>query len=227
MAQKYRELTKKEAQMDEFLNNFDENKSKETEQLYSTRRSILNYLELSSKAIDKMNKDSEVVGRKGGKDAEYTIADLRKVEELEKKVTLEYETLKDKRKKMEEDLVTFADLEGLKRKSENRKQQLVVEKQNLSRYKDNVKHELKALQSQFEAIQAQLFDNETHTQLINLEKKLQSLEQSNFSLKDKITSATTESDYDVLKNQVLQLVSEHNKWLQKQLLNPGYGQTNY
>jgi hypothetical protein len=227
MAQKYRELTKKEAQMDEFLNSFDENKKKETEQLYSTRRSILNYLELSSKAIEKMNRESGGVGRKSGKDSEYTIADLRKVEELEKKVTLEYETLKEKRKKMEEDLVTFSDLEGLKRRSENRKQQLVVEKQNLSRYKENVKHELKALQSQFEAIQAQLFDNETHTQLINLEKKLQSLEQSNFSLKEKITSATTESDYDVLKNQVLQLVNEHNKWLQKQLLNPTYGQTNY
>jgi hypothetical protein len=228
MAQKYRELTKKEAQMDEFLNGFEDSKRKETEQLYSTRRSILNYLELSSKAITKMNKESgDGGGRKSGKDAEYTVADLRKVEELEKKVTLEYETSKEKRKKMEEELVTFSDLEGLKRKSENRKQQLVVEKQNLSRYKDNVKHELKALQSQFEAIQAQLFDNETHTQLINLEKKLQSLEQSNFSIKDKITSATTESDYDVLKSQVLQLVSEHNKWLQKQLLNPGYGQTSY
>jgi hypothetical protein len=51
MAQKYRELTKKEAQMDEFLTNFDDNKRKETEQLYSTRKSILNYLELTSKVI--------------------------------------------------------------------------------------------------------------------------------------------------------------------------------
>ena len=168
MAQKYRELTKKEAQMDEFLNNFEENKKKETEQLYTTRKSILNYLEMSSKAIDKMNKESGGVGRKStSKDSEYTVADLRKVEELEKKVTVEYETLKDKKKKMEEDLVTYSDLEGLKRKSENRKQQLIVEKQNLSRYKDNVKYELKALQSQFEAIQAQLFDNETHTQVLD------------------------------------------------------------
>jgi hypothetical protein len=169
MAQKYRDLTKKEAQMDEFLNNFEENKRKETEQLYSTRRSILNLLELTSKAIEKMNKESGGVRRGGGsaasKDADVTIADLRKIEELEKKVTTEYETLREKQKKMEEDLITFSDLEGLKRKSEARKQQLIVEKQNLSKYKDNIKYELKTLQSQFEVIQAQLFDNETHTQV--------------------------------------------------------------
>jgi lysine/ornithine N-monooxygenase len=53
-----------------------------------------------------------------------------------------------------------------------------------------------------------------------MEKKMQSLEQSNFGLKEKIFSANAESDYDGLKKQVLSLVAEHNKWLQKQLLNP-------
>lgn len=165
MAMKYRELTKKEAQMDEFLQSFDESKKKETEQLYNTRKAILTHLELISKAVERMNKDSDGGVKRGGSRDEFTVADLRKVEELERKVSLEYEALKEKRKKMKEELVVFSDLEGLKRKSELRKQQLAVEKQNLSRYKDNIKYELKALQSQFEAIQAQLFDNETHTQV--------------------------------------------------------------
>ena len=37
--------------MDEFLSNFDENKQNETEQLYNTRRTIVNYLESISKVI--------------------------------------------------------------------------------------------------------------------------------------------------------------------------------
>jgi hypothetical protein len=61
---------------------------------------------------------------------------------------------------------------------------------------------------------------------MSLEKKLQSLEQANFGLKDKIASATTESDYETLKGKVLTLVAEHNRWLQKQLLNPSYS-SNY
>ena len=73
--------------------------------------------------------------------------------------------MKEKKKKMDDELIMFGDLDGLKRRSESRKQHLVVEKQNLSRYKDNIKYELQALQSQFEAIQAQLLDQETHNQV--------------------------------------------------------------
>jgi hypothetical protein len=97
---------------------------------------------------------------------DVTIADLHKVEELEKKVKSELDKLKDKYKTMNEDLVIFSDLEGLKRKAEARKQQLIIEKQNLGRYRENIKYELQSLQSQFEAIQAQLYDNDTHNQVI-------------------------------------------------------------
>ena len=51
MAQKYRELRKREIVMDEFLGNFDSNKENETEQLYNTRKAIVNYLESISKVI--------------------------------------------------------------------------------------------------------------------------------------------------------------------------------
>ncbi len=49
MAQKYKELRKREIQMDEFLNGFEETMRNETEQLYQTRKSIVNHLEMISK----------------------------------------------------------------------------------------------------------------------------------------------------------------------------------
>lgn len=58
--------------------------------------------------------------------------------------------------------------------------------------------------------------------MTSLEKKLQSIEQSNFAMKEKISSASAESDYEAIKNQVLSLVGEYNKWLQKQMLNPSF-----
>ena len=55
MAQKYRELKRREIQMDEFLNNFDENKKSEIDQLYSTRKSIVNFLDLISKVTTRFD----------------------------------------------------------------------------------------------------------------------------------------------------------------------------
>ena len=56
IAQKYRELRKREVVMDEFLSNFEENKQNETEQLYNTRRTIVNYLEIISKVMYKFSR---------------------------------------------------------------------------------------------------------------------------------------------------------------------------
>ena len=77
----------------------------------------------------------------------------------------ELEKLKEKQRKMEEELVIYSDLEGLKKKSDARKQQLQTEKQNLSRYREYIKYEIDGLLSQVQAIEAQLTDNETHNQV--------------------------------------------------------------
>jgi hypothetical protein len=58
--------------------------------------------------------------------------------------------------------------------------------------------------------------------LTNLEKKLQLLEQTNFGLKEKIAAANSSTDYEQIKQNVLNMVSDYNKWLQKQMLNPSY-----
>ena len=163
IAQKYRELRKREIVMDEFLNNFESNKENETEQLYNTRKNIVNYLESISKGVIKMK--SEGGSLKQNSDSHLTVAELHKVEELDKKVRSELDKLREKKDLMVDELKLFSDLEDLKRKAEARKQQLIIEKQNLGRYRENIKYELQSLQSQFEAIQAQLYDNDTHNQV--------------------------------------------------------------
>ncbi len=163
IAQKYRELRKREIVMDEFLSGFDSSRENENEQLYNTRKNIVNFLETISKGVSKMKSEGGSLKQASGSDV--TMADLHKVEELDKKVRTELEKLREKRESMVDELKVFSDLEALKRRSEARKQQLVVEKQNLGRYRENIKYELQSLQAQFEAIQAQLYDNDTHNQV--------------------------------------------------------------
>lgn len=69
---------------------------------------------------------------------------------------------------MDENMKKFLDIEGLKRRSEARRQQLLTGKQNLTRYNANSKSELELQKTQFKAIQVQLYDNETHNQVISL-----------------------------------------------------------
>lgn len=163
IAQKYRELRKREIVMDEFLSGFDSSRENENEQLYNTRKNIVNFLETISKGVSKMKSEGGSLKQASGSDV--TMADLHKVEELDKKVRTELEKLREKKESMVDELKVFSDLEALKRRSEARKQQLVVEKQNLGRYRENIKYELQSLQAQFEAIQAQLYDNDTHNQV--------------------------------------------------------------
>jgi len=66
---------------------------------------------------------------------------------------------------MQEDLAKFNDLDSLKRKAERRKQQLIVDKNNMSKRKQITQIEIQTLQYQFEAIQKQLQDHDTHQQV--------------------------------------------------------------
>jgi hypothetical protein len=93
--------------------------------------------------------------------------DYAKIETLDQKLTEEIQELKIKYTKMQEDLEKFADLEGLKRKAEKRKIQLGLDKNNMGKQRQVTKMEIQTLQSQFEAAQNQLRDNETHQQVNN------------------------------------------------------------
>jgi hypothetical protein len=91
--------------------------------------------------------------------------DYIKLETLDQRLKDELEELKIKYKKMKEELEIFNDLESLKRKAEKRKQQLTADKINMIKQKQTTQIEIQTLQSQFDAIQKQLHDNETYQQV--------------------------------------------------------------
>jgi hypothetical protein len=93
--------------------------------------------------------------------------DFIKLETLDQRLTDELRELKIKYTKMQEDLAKFDDLESLKRKAERRKQQLTTDKMNMIEQKQITQLEIQTLQFQFEAMQKQLQDHETHQQVRN------------------------------------------------------------
>ena len=67
--------------------------------------------------------------------------------------------------------------------------------------------------------QKQLADNETHVQLSNLEKKWAHHEQNNFTLSEFIAGKKAELNFEPVKNKVLKLQWEYNRYLVENVKN--------
>jgi intraflagellar transport protein 74 len=186
--QKYLELKKREQHIDEFSSTYEQTREQYLNDIKNIQKSNLTLLALISRTLVKGDQvltrddytqlkttvDQHEAEKRKSHDTLAILAeqhrkvkqDYAKVETLDQKLTEELQELKRKYAKMQEDLEKFSDLEGLKRKAEKRKIQLAFDKNNMGKQRQVTKMEIQTLQSQFEAAQTQLRDNETHQQVI-------------------------------------------------------------
>jgi len=191
--QKYLELKKREQHIDEFQLTYEQTREQFLNDIKNIQKSNLTLIALVSRTLVKSDQiltrddytqlkttiDQHEAEKKKSHDTLAILAeqhrkvkqDYAKLENLDQKLTDEVQELKAKYAKMQEDLEKFNDLEALKRKAEKRKIQLASDKINMSKQRQVTKMEIQTLQSQFEAAQRQLSENETHSQVINNNKK--------------------------------------------------------
>ncbi|XP_045436239.1 intraflagellar transport protein 74 homolog isoform X1 [Pipistrellus kuhlii] len=137
--------------------------------------------------------------------------DLQKMELLESKMTEEQHSLKSKIKQMMVDLETFNDLPALKASGEEKKKKLHQERAVLSTRRNAFKKIAEKLNTEYEMLKTHLQENETHSQLTNLERKWQHHEQNNFVMKEFIATKSQESDYQTVMKNVNKQIAEYNK----------------
>ncbi|XP_072172439.1 intraflagellar transport protein 74 homolog [Diadema setosum] len=237
---KYKELKKREETIDEFLETFESTKKEETERRGATEETVVTLLahmsrnlgrqkhmptpqELSRMQDDlnfkqnEMQKSEATTTGLTGESARLQM-DLQKVEQLEGKITAELENLKIRIKEMDEELKTYSDLDSLQKNADEKKKKLQEDKVNLARRRDVFKKSVQLLSSQYEALKTQLNDNETHSQLGNLERKWQHYEQNNFVMKEFIATKSMESDYRPLVAKVREQVNDYNRLIQDMLV---------
>lgn len=235
--QKYKELKKKEESLDNFFATFEENKNQEMERKSEIEATIVTLLEHSSRNINRMKQISSVTAQElkimqedlSFKETEMHKSqstsknlttesqrlqqDLQKVEQLETKINSELTSLKDKIQQMSEGLKTYSNLDALRASAEEKKKKLQEDKIILTKRRDNFKKINIQLNSENEKLKSQLQDNETHSQLTNLERKWQQHEQNNFVMKEFIATKSQESDYRQVMKNVTKQIAEYNKVL--------------
>ncbi|NXL52393.1 IFT74 protein, partial [Podilymbus podiceps] len=240
---KYKELKKKEESMDSFLETFEEVKNQELERKTEIEANIVALLEHSSRNVNRMKQISSVTNQelkimqedltfksnemqKSQSTAKNLITesqklqmDLQKMELLEGKMVDELASLKDKIEQTKTELEVYNNLPALKASGEEKKKRLEGDKEKLTKRSHAFKKIMEYLNMEYETLKRELQENETHSQLTNLERKWQHHEQNNFMMKEFIATKSQESDYQPIMKNVRKLVTEYNKALIEALQN--------
>nr|XP_019591832.1 PREDICTED: intraflagellar transport protein 74 homolog isoform X4 [Rhinolophus sinicus] len=188
MNQKYKELKKREENMDSFIETFEETKNQELERKAQLEASIVTLLEHSSRNINRMKQISSITNqelkimqddlnfkstemqksqstaRNLTSDSQRLQLDLQKMELLESKMIEEQHSLKNKIKQLITDLETFNDLPALKSSGEEKKKKLHQERTVLSTRRNAFKKIMEKLNIEYETLKSELQENETHSQ---------------------------------------------------------------
>ncbi|XP_041356943.1 intraflagellar transport protein 74 homolog [Gigantopelta aegis] len=237
--QKYKELKKREENMDEFLNTFDSMKSQYFQKLTENEETIVSALEHMSRNMGRFShlptpkelagmkedlvfkedemKKSETTAMGLAGEREKLQQDLSKMQQFEEKLKDELVLLKEKVASMEKDIGVYGDLHRLKEESEQKRKKLQDDRITLTKRRECFRKIVQQLQSKYEGLKAQLDDNETYTQLANLERKWQHHEQNNFSMKEFIATRTMECDFVPISRRVYKSLDEFNHQLQDHL----------
>ncbi|NWU19076.1 IFT74 protein, partial [Dyaphorophyia castanea] len=240
---KYKELKKREESMDNFLETFEDVKNQELERKAQIEANIVALLEHSSRNLNHMKQISSVTNQelkimqedltfksnemqKSQNTAKNLITesqklqmDLQKMELLEGKMVGELASLKDKIEQTKAELEIYNNLPALKASGEEKKKKLQDDKEKLTKRSHAFKKIMEHLNTEYETLKKELQENETHSQLTNLERKWQHLEQNNFMMKEFIATKSQESDYQPIKKNAMKLVKEYNKALIEALQN--------
>ncbi|KAI6058480.1 Intraflagellar transport protein 74-like protein [Aix galericulata] len=240
---KYKELKKREESMDNFLETFEDVKNQELERKAQIEANIIALLEHSSRNVNCMKQISSVTNQelkimqedltfksnemqKSQSTAKNLITesqklqmDLQKMELLEGKMTDELASLKEKIEQTTAELEVYNNLPALKASGEEKKKRLQDDKEKLTKRSNAFKKIMEHLNAEYETLKRELQENETHSQLTNLERKWQHHEQNNFMMKEFIATKSQESDYQPVMKNVRKLVTEYNKALIEALQN--------
>ncbi|XP_010221063.1 PREDICTED: intraflagellar transport protein 74 homolog [Tinamus guttatus] len=240
---KYKELKKREESMDNFLETFEDVKSQELKRKAKTEANIITLLEHSSRNVNCMKQISSVTNQELkimqedltfkstemqksqstaknlSTESQRLQMDLQKMELLEGKMVDELASLKDKIEQTKKDLEIYNNLPALKAAGEEKKKKLQDDKEKLTKRSRAFKKIMEHLNAEYESLKSQLQENETHSQLTNLERKWQHHEQNNFMMKEFIATKSQESDYQPVMRNVRKLITEYNKALIDSLQN--------
>eukprot|EP01061_Rhynchopus_euleeides_P005317 TRINITY_DN14579_c0_g1_i3.p1 TRINITY_DN14579_c0_g1~~TRINITY_DN14579_c0_g1_i3.p1 ORF type:complete len:357 (+),score=222.23 TRINITY_DN14579_c0_g1_i3:1341-2411(+) len=231
---KYKQLEQREQEMKEFIENFDSEKQKQLNLNRETSDSIVHLLEHIG---DKLKKKGAV--DRGGLDhlqstlqasvqsvseststyerlkteLEIRKNELKKVNNLDGKITAELEAITKKIAENEVSMKKFSDLDGLRLEHEDRKKRLSSEKILTTQLRLQLKKQVQQLNHEYETKRDELQSNDVHQPLQLQEQKVRQIKQNLFQLEDFIKQKTAETAFIPIKADCMRMSDDVNGFL--------------
>ena len=231
---KYKQLEQREQEMKEFIDNFDSEKQKQINLNRETGDSVVHLLEhisdklkkrgnfdrggleglqatlqVSAQSVDESTSTYERLKN----ELEIRKNELKKVKNLDGKITAELEAITKKIADNETAMKKFADLDGLRQEHEDRKKGLAQEKIVLTQARLQLKKQVQQLNHEYETKRDELQSNDVHQPLQLQEQKVRQIKQSLFQLEDFIKQKTAETAYVPVKADCMRMGDEVNNYL--------------
>uniref|UniRef100_A0A7S0HH41 Intraflagellar transport protein 74 homolog n=1 Tax=Hanusia phi TaxID=3032 RepID=A0A7S0HH41_9CRYP len=223
-AKKYQRLREKDQEMTEFIENFDQNHSKESSTVKEIETRIFKLLEHISKDLQRQQQlpskenfqdlqDEVAVKQRGLENSQSTAerlkqekknrdAELEKIVNLDQKINVELTSLREKSEQMKQELEVFNDINKLKKDAESNRLAMTAKKAQLDSRRKALKQQVQLLSTEFDKAKQDLATNDFAGSLEAAEQKLRHYEQNIFHLREFIDSKEAETDYGSVYEEV-------------------------
>ncbi|XP_054163923.1 intraflagellar transport protein 74 homolog [Oppia nitens] len=225
---KYKELKKKEETIDQFLNDFGENKNEELNKIENMgdeinevtgrlSRCLVHIDNLSGNTKERETNDGERSRPVSGKQSIESLRDERrkleldfnKIEQLESKIGSEMDSLRSKIKSLETDIEKYSDIPKLKAEIEEKLSRLEKEKQESNSKSSDLETTNEMLKTRLDSLETSIDNNDINKKLQILENKLQDILSINESIKLSIDITANTN----IKAQVFDDIKKYNQKL--------------
>merc|ERR1711871_372251 len=142
---------------------------------------------------------------------EERMAEFEKIKTLDVKISQELEQLAQKKEQMLEEMKTFDDVDGLRKRMDTAQVKLTAMKKTAQGRRDALKKQLAQMSGKKDALKQRLSVGDAASTVEALEQKMRHYEQNIFHLRDYIEGKERESDYSAALNDVSTLVADINE----------------
>lgn len=228
-------LQERDKEYSDYIANFETTKAQELDQVTALEKKIQELLETMSRNIDKMEKvpvpnmedaknaEADINYRKKlveneantyemlKKEVEERANQLKRMENVEENIDKNAKIIKDKMENMQSEMDTkFSKIGELVTKAEADKKRLNALRTYYAAHKEALKEQVTFASMKVEAKKSQLNDNDTHKQLVELEKKVSENEGALFGIRQFIEGKKFETNYANLQTDCMKLIGTIN-----------------
>ncbi|EAS01313.2 intraflagellar transporter-like protein, putative (macronuclear) [Tetrahymena thermophila SB210] len=236
--QKYEIIYQKDKEMNDFIQNYQQFREREIEQINSIEQNIITLLENSSKILSLTGNlpsqadYTQIIGnfkfQEGMKEnSENTLVMIEKQVETLKESLKQLETLEEKLAQKKEKQVKLLEqwntdidtkynrIDQFKREFEQKEKRLLKDREELNGFKNQISEQLKNVTYDYNLKEKKLNMHESYPSYTEAEKKFSNCENQVNNLRNFIITKTKDMDYENIKEECKKLVDDINRAILK------------